>query len=46
MRCLFLSSLLKITGHSGIFGNDIADQEAREAAKNIMRGKVTASEVL
>ena len=38
--------LVKITGHSGIFGNDIADQEAHEAAQNIMRGKVTASEVL
>ena len=45
MRYLFLSSLLKITGHSGIFGNDIADEEAHEAAQN-MRGKVTASEVL
>jgi len=38
--------LVKITGHSGIFSSDIADQEAREAAQNIMRGEVTASEVL
>ena len=38
--------LVRITGHSGVFGNDIADQEARDAAQNIMRGKVSASEVL
>jgi len=37
--------LVRITGHSGVFGNDIADQEASDAAQN-MRGKVSASEVL
>jgi len=36
---------VRITGHSGVFGNDIADQEARDAAQNIMRGKISASEV-
>jgi len=32
--------LVQITGHSGVFGNDIADQEARDSAQNITRGKV------
>jgi len=44
--------LVRITGYSGIFGNDIADQEAREAAQNIIRkydgydGYTIAKEIL
>ena len=41
--------LVGITGHSGIFTNDIADhwdKKARKAAQNITRGKISASDLL
>ena len=38
--------LVQINGHTGVIGNDIANREAREVAQNVLRGKVSASEVI
>jgi len=38
--------LVQINGHTGVIGNDIADREARKVAQNVLRGKVSASEVI
>ena len=38
-----LVELVKISGHSGIHGNEIADREARDVARNISLGKIPAS---
>jgi len=38
--------LVQINGHTGVIGNDIADREALEVAQNVLRGKVSASEVI
>jgi len=38
--------LVQIPGHSAIYGNELADQKAKEEAKKIFEGKITASNLI
>ena len=38
--------LVKIPGHRGIYGNDLADPNARELAKRISESKESVSSVI
>ena len=41
-----LIKLVKISGHSGIRGNELADQKAKEVALDISKGRVKAPRVI
>ena len=40
--CSMRVNLVKITGHSGIFGNDMADTHAKDIANKIAKGEISA----
>ena len=41
-----LIKLVKISGHGGIRGNELADQKAKEVALDISKGRVKAPRVI